>query len=113
VMSGASSFRLRVGAMADSKITLEAVCEAWRRQQRDGGSGHLPTSTLFDLMQQSLSDAEQRQAFRHLAGCPACLQDLQEMVRIKARILPVKGPLAVAADAPPLALLVQPAHPPD
>jgi hypothetical protein len=85
--------------MADSKITLEAVCEAWRREQRDGGSGHLPTSTLFDLTQRSLSSAEKRQAFRHLAECPACLQDLQEMVRIKARILPVEEPLTVAADA--------------
>ena len=70
-------------AMTERKISLGEVCEAWRREQRAGTSGHLPTSTLFDLTQQSLRSDEHREAVQHLAECPACLQDFNEMVRIK------------------------------
>lgn len=99
--------------MMDRRITLEEVCEAWRREQRAGTSSHLPTSTLFDLMQPSLSGHEHREAVQHLAQCPACLQDLKEMVRIKSTLLLVKKPLVAAADSSVLAPPLSPAHPPD
>jgi hypothetical protein len=98
--------------MTDSKVTLEEVCEAWRREQKSEASGHLPTSTLFDLTRQSLSGDEHREAVQHLAECPACLQDLRQMGRIKSRILLVKTPLVAEADSPTPAPEVLPAHPP-
>ena len=97
--------------MTDSQVTLEEVCEAWRRAGKSEASGHLPTSTLFDLTQQSLSGDEHREAVQHLAECPVCLQDLKQMVRIKSRILLVKRPLVAEADSPALAPQVLPAHP--
>jgi hypothetical protein len=38
-------------------------------------------------------------AFQHLAECPACLQDLKAMIRIRDTVLTVKRPLAAAADS--------------
>jgi hypothetical protein len=86
--------------MPDSKVTLEEICEEWRREQREVGTSHLPTSTLFDFMQQSLSDMEKSLAFQHLAECPACLQDFNAMMRIRDAVLMVKRPLAATADSP-------------
>jgi hypothetical protein len=83
--------------MPDSKVTLEEICERWRREQREVVPGHLPTSTLFDLLQQTLSDVEKKLAFQHLAECPACLQDLNGMMRIRDAVRMVKRPLAAAA----------------
>ena len=84
-------------AMTDTKITLEELCAAWGHEHKGQATGHLPTSTLFDLVQHSLSAPEQRKAVQHLAECPDCLQDLQAMVRMKACILPVQSPLCQLA----------------
>jgi hypothetical protein len=75
--------------MTEQRITLEELCEAWRHEHKDQATGHLAISTLFDLMQQGLSDHEQEVAVQHLAECPDCLQDLQTMVRMKASVLSV------------------------
>jgi hypothetical protein len=98
--------------MTERKMPLEEICEAWRREQREVASGHLPISTLFDLVQQSLIGGKKTQVFKHLAVCPVCLQALRELMRIKGKAMPVEK-LLVAADSPPLALSVKPAHPLD
>ena len=76
--------------MTRRKITLEELCEAWRYEHRAVESGHLATSALFDLIHQSLDDEEKRRLFEHLAECPACLQDLEAMLRIKGLVLTVE-----------------------
>jgi hypothetical protein len=82
--------------MTSRKITLEEACDAWRYEHREVESGHLASSALFDLMHQNLDEEEQRQAFRHLAECTACLQHLEAMLKIKGLTLTVEGPLAAA-----------------
>jgi hypothetical protein len=89
--------------MTDRKITLEEVCDAWRHGQRGKASGHLPTSTLFDLMQQSLDGDEKLAAFQHLVECAACLEDLRAMMKIRGTVLIVEMPLARVANASPIA----------
>jgi hypothetical protein len=94
-------------------ITLEELCEAWRDAHRGQTSGHVPTSTLFDLLQSSLRGPEHREAVQHLAECPDCLQDLKELVRIKAQLLLVEKPPVPAVEAVSATPLGQLAHPAD
>jgi hypothetical protein len=86
--------------MTRSQITLEELCAAWRCEHRAVESGHLASSTLFDLLHQSPDDEEKRKTLRHLAECAACLQNLQAMLKIKGLVLTVEGPLAAAIPQP-------------
>jgi hypothetical protein len=81
--------------MAD-KRTLEQAFEAWRREPSEE-EDHLATSVLFDLTCQALNEQEQRQAFDHLAACPACLQTLKQLMEPQQVVLTVPWPLAAAA----------------
>jgi hypothetical protein len=72
--------------MTEGKITLDEVCEAWRHAQRRESAAHLASSVLFDLIHQSLDDAEGRQAFQHLVECTACLQQLKAMMNVRGMV---------------------------
>jgi hypothetical protein len=86
--------------MTPSKITLDEVCEAWRREHRAVENAHLADSALFDLIHQSSDDVEQSLTLRHLAECAACLHNLEAMLKIKGLVLTVEEPLAAAIPQP-------------
>lgn len=87
----------------EDKITLEQVCETWRRTPGESHD-HLASPVLSGLAHQPLSEQNTRQAFYHLAACPACLEALTPLLE------PEHDTEAVAprqAESAPIRLTVQ------
>ena len=64
----------------NTRISLEGALKAWQDYlvAENGSEEHIPVSAMYELC---LGGKIQEAMLEHLSWCPACLQELKEMVR--------------------------------